>query len=65
MIRTTTLLGLIGGAATASVIYIVANAGKHRISRNKHVRAWKQDTMATFTGWLEKLKPAIDSEIKR
>lgn len=65
MKKTNTILGLIGGAAAASIIYIFANAGKRHVVSKKRASACKPDTMATFTEWLEKLKNGIDNEVKR
>jgi CDP-diglyceride synthetase len=64
MSNSKTVLGFITGAAAAAIIYVLAISPKSSAAgRNK--AAWKENTTNSFTGWLEKLKLAVDKELKQ
>jgi len=63
------VIGFITGAAAAAIIYVLATSPKNSAAgRNKTAGikgAWKENTTDSFTGWLERLKLAIDKELKQ
>lgn len=55
--------------AAAAVIYAVAASPKIRKEDRKKIAgpsgAWKEHTMDSFTGWLERLKQDIGNELNQ
>lgn len=68
MTNTKTFLGLIAGAAAGAVVYILAASSKSSTAISNKAAdekgEWKENTTDSFTGWLERLKLAIDKEVK-
>jgi hypothetical protein len=69
MSNTKTVLGLIAGVAAAAIICVLASsskAGRDGRTRTAAIKAaWNENTTDSFTGWLERLKLAIDNELKQ
>ena len=69
MPNTSTVLGFVAIAAFGAIGCILAVSKKKNAATGKKIAgykgAWKEDTTDSFTGWLERLKLAIDHELKQ